>query len=769
MVLDALLGRNGFRVGFLWRFVGAALAGALLALTTYNASFRQALYQIDTAIIDGWQRFSSLDEPGGEVVVVGIDAPAIREIGRWPWGRQNLAELVNAIADAGPKSVTLDILLTEPGLYSRKRLFEVFKQNTFEAQDLLQVDPDAELVAALSRIPSAVAVAGGLRGGIDPDADYAQCMAPGIANTDAMEPYFIECLLYPQEQYWDVAYDAVTAADHDLDGVIRRSRALVAQPLENQGTGQVFEQFTAAFPVAALTACVGLDPACPALALDPADITTDVDEWGGFNLQWTQESGQAPPDTPLTTGFSFWLDFGALPSLSTYFGEGEAPPFSVVSALDVYNLEPEALARLKGKYVMVGMTRIGDIDRHTTPLAAESGTPGVVIQALAADNILTGRTLDKPAWAEPAIQAFGGLMMLLALIRFGPSALAGLSAVVVICVAAPFAFSWYAFEYRAEIILPSLPGFAALLAGLPVMLGRVSSLRRDLADAKEEAIDQASRMGVLHDMQIGSLPFEVDFTDRGVDTASICRPSKEVGGDFFELQRLADGRLFGAVGDVMGKDVHASLVSVISKAISGSVTNRTKGELGAAFVEISKEFLRLAPTDWLTDQGGFVTLVATRLDPDTGEAEFATAGADTPIVVTKEGEIRELDIPSVAPFGWLENPTFVTARLKLNPGDSVIMFTDGVTEAPEPTDDNAPPTGNIEFGYERAQIASQEAASDGADAILHLLDQRITQHLGNGEPIDDTTILVMTYQGPPEPSVSETSETEASSDQPTAT
>ncbi len=764
MVLDALLGRKGFQVGVLWRLAGVVLAAGFYLLTQPNAPLRHALYQFDTSIIDLWQRISEPDDPSGKVVVVGIDAASISEIGRWPWGRQDLAELVSAVAEGNPKSVSLDILLSEPGVYSQERLFDVFKQNSAEAHALLQVDPDARLVEALSRIPAAVAVAGAPRGGggIDPDADNAQCMNPSVINSDAMEPYFVECLLYPQSQFWDVASDAVTAADDDLDGVVRRSYAIVGQRLTDPDTGDQIDLFAAAFPVATLTACAGSDPTCPDLALHPADITTDVDVWAGYRLPWVQREGEPPPPTKLNASFSFWLDFGALPALITHTGEGEAPPHSVVSALDVYNFEPDALARIAGKHVMIGMTRVGDIDRHTTPLTAEVGTPGVVIQALAADNILTGRTIDQPAWIDRAGQAFAGLMILLAILRFGFGSVGVLSVILVVFIAAPIAFSWYAFEYRAEIAFPGLPTIAAILAGLPVFLGRVSSLRRDLADAKEDAIDQASRMGVLHDMQIGSLPFEVDFTEYGVDTASICRPSKEVGGDFFELQRLADGRLFGAVGDVMGKDVHASLVSVISKAIAGSVTNRTDGVLGDAFEEISKEFLRLAPTNWLNDQGGFVTLVATRLDAETGEAEFATAGADTPIVVSKDGEIRDLDIPSVAPFGWLENPTFVTAKLKLNPGDSVIMFTDGVTEAPESTDDKAPPTGNIEFGYERAQTAAKDAAADGAVAILHLLDQRITQHLAGGDPIDDTTILVMTYQGPP-------SATPANSDQPTET
>ncbi|MDG1211322.1 MAG: CHASE2 domain-containing protein, partial [Paracoccaceae bacterium] len=257
MVFDALLGRNGFHVGFLWRLIGAGLVAAFVLLAQESATFRQAIYQIDTSVIDRWQRLSGPDDPSGEVVVVGIDAVSIREIGRWPWGRQDLAELVNAIADANPKSVSLDILLSEPGVYSQGRLFNVFKHNVAEAQALLQIDPDAELVAALARVPSALAVAGGVRGDIDPDADNSNCMNPAVVNSDTMEAYFIECLLYPQSMYWDVAQDAVAAADHDLDGIVRRSRALVGQQLIDPNTGDALELFTAAFPVATLIACAG--------------------------------------------------------------------------------------------------------------------------------------------------------------------------------------------------------------------------------------------------------------------------------------------------------------------------------------------------------------------------------------------------------------------------------------------------------------------------------------------------------------------------------
>ena len=211
----------------------------------------------------------------------------------------------------------------------------------------MQIDPDAELVAALARVPSALAVAGGVRGDIVPDADNSNCMNPAVVNSDAMEAYFIKCFLYPQSMYWDVAQDAVAAADHELDGIVRRSRALVGQQLIDPNTGDALEFFTAAFPVATLIACAGNNGACSTLALNPADITTNVDRGEGFRLPWARTAGQEPPPTPLTTKFRFWLDSGALPALTTHYGGGEAPFNSVASALDVMSFEPDVIAALR--------------------------------------------------------------------------------------------------------------------------------------------------------------------------------------------------------------------------------------------------------------------------------------------------------------------------------------------------------------------------------------------------------------------------------------
>ncbi|MEM7270454.1 MAG: SpoIIE family protein phosphatase [Pseudomonadota bacterium] len=111
--------------------------------------------------------------------------------------------------------------------------------------------------------------------------------------------------------------------------------------------------------------------------------------------------------------------------------------------------------------------------------------------------------------------------------------------------------------------------------------------------------------------------------------------------------------------------------------------------------------------------------------------------------------MRPLDLPDKAPLGWRRDDVYDTASLTLAPGDTVVMFTDGVTEAPEPVPDDEPPRPNFEFGYERAVETVQDMAGKPAAEVLEALETRIKTHLAGGEPIDDTTILVMVYQGQP--------------------
>lgn len=712
-----------------WRLLGAALAFSVAAASVGNEAAFNTLFRLDARLIDFWQRIAVPDEPGGEVIVVGIDSAAIREKGRWPWGRADLAELVEVIAAVGPRSLTLDILLTEPGPYSEVNLMRAFRARGPEAIELLPVSPDARLAAAIASTPTTLAVAGGAARVIDDLPGLTECADPELLRTEP-RAFHVECLLFPLPLFEAAAAGLAAAfAEQDLDGVVRRARAFVGQPYL-RADGERIETFLPAIPLSALTSCAAVDPAC--VSYDPAMNFLTAE--GGRRLTLTRPDGTGPPPAPLTPSLALWLDFGALKGLGS---EGTGPA-RMVSAAALFQRDSAETARLSDRHVIVGLTRLGSIDQYTTPLAEETGAPGVLIQALAADNILTGRVLEEPRWARTAAIIYAGFAALLALIRFGGVSVTALVGFGLFSALVPFAVSWFAFTYAGLVLFAATPALAALFAGAPVIYGRVAALRRDLTEARETQAREDERMDAARKIQLGSLPFGADFSALGFETSAICRPAQEVGGDFFELFQLSDGRLFAAVGDVSGKGLEASLVTALSKSIAGAVTDRVPGPLGAAMREVSREFMRQAPTAWRRDKGGFVTLAFVRIDPLTGDAEFVAAGCDAPVVFSADGARREVALPPVAPLGWLENAEFETFRMTLRPGDTVLMFTDGVGEAETPAGDL--------FGQERAEDAVRSSVG-GAAAMVAALDAAITAHQAGRAPTDDTTILAVTWRG----------------------
>lgn len=727
-----LFGGAGVTVGFFWRFLSGVLCISLLILSLNTQLGAGLIYRLDMQIIDLWQRMAPPDRPTGKVIVVGIDKTAIRDHGRWPWDRAKLAELVEEIAKAEPTSLTLDILLTEPGPYSDLNLLRKFRANAGEVIEKRGENPDTRLANAIAQAPTALAVAGGGRNTIDEGWRQAQCADPALVDGPGARTYYVPCLLYPLAEFYNVATDAVSLGDKDTDGVVRRTRALVAQPYFDPDSQTVKEYFVKAMPLAAVTTCAKPGVTCPKMELDVKAFT----EAGGpfsptYRLPLKQD-GQTFHGPPMTNRLSFWLDFGALP---------EIVETGVVSADDILDRDAEQASRLTGKHVFLGLTRIGEIDRHTTPLANETGAPGVLIQALAADNLLSDRALNEDVWGHKMALYFGFVLAIGAVFRFGVSSLPVLASIGLILLIGPLVNSYLLFMYGQVVFKPTFYMTVTMIGASPILFGRIMAIRRDLALEEIRGARDGERINAAREIQLGSLPFDADFSELGIETGKICRPSQEVGGDFFELFQLSDGHLFAAVGDVSGKGLEASLVTSLSKSISGAVADRTAGRLGDALTQISREFIRQAPLDWRLEKGGFVTLVAARINPQTGEAEFAAAGCEPPVVVSANGERREVSLPSVAPLGWIDDAQFETSIYQMQPGDSIAMFTDGVTEAETPD--------GALFGQEKAEEIIVGAAADGAAEILKQLEDEVLRHQAGRDPTDDTTILTLTWRGGP--------------------
>ena len=185
----------------------------------------------------------------------------------------------------------------------------------------------------------------------------------------------------------------------------------------------------------------------------------------------------------MTPSLDLWLDYGALQALGPAPDAGPGP-HSTVSAAAIFQGSETEAARLRGKHVLVGLTRIGSIDQHTTPLGLASGVPGVMIQALAADNLLAGRVLSEPQWSHLLVTVFLIAVALLALARFFLSSASAMAAAGLLIVLVPIGFSWAVFESFGLIVGGATPAVGAFLAVAPVLYGRIAAIRRELADVR---------------------------------------------------------------------------------------------------------------------------------------------------------------------------------------------------------------------------------------------------------------------------------------------
>jgi len=209
-------------------------------------------------------------------------------------------------------------------------------------------------------------------------------------------------------------------------------------------------------------------------------------------------------------------------------------------------------------------------------------------------------------------------------------------------------------------------------------------------------------------------------------------PAKEVGGDFYDFFLVDDNHLAIVIADVSGKGVPAALFMVIAKTlIKNHAQNRESP--GDVFTHTNEQLCEG------NDAGLFVTAWMGILEIDTGEFVFVNAGHNPPLLKRANGS-----------FEWLKShPGFVLAgmqgvryrenRMKLDMGDLLYLYTDGVTEATD---------GNLElYGEKRLQEALNRQGKVPVRQLLVGIRQSIDHFVGDVEQFDDITMLGLEYRG----------------------
>ncbi len=262
-------------------------------------------------------------------------------------------------------------------------------------------------------------------------------------------------------------------------------------------------------------------------------------------------------------------------------------------------------------------------------------------------------------------------------------------------------------------------------------------LRRKNQQMEEE-------LAMAREFQLAFLPHKYPSFPRGVSPERsrlrFChcyRPSGSVGGDFFEILALADTQAGLFICDVMGHGVRAALVTAMIRSLVEQLKPFAL-DPGKFVTEINR-----ALTDLLhqTDTTMFASAFYAVMDVGAGLLRYANAGHPSPIRLRRDSATAEmLTFPpgSSGPvLGLLEDSAYRTAEIALSPGEMVLLYTDGVFEVPNDTDE--------EYGQERLVEAVRARAQVPANQIFDELLDEIRQYSATKEFADDVCLVAAEF------------------------
>lgn len=260
-----------------------------------------------------------------------------------------------------------------------------------------------------------------------------------------------------------------------------------------------------------------------------------------------------------------------------------------------------------------------------------------------------------------------------------------------------------------------------------------ASIAVSLAQLYEEKLELRQiehELEIASDIQRKLLPSKPPKLS-GYDIAGTYHPCHEVGGDFFDFIELPDDNLGIALGDVAGKGIPAALLMATVRTAL-----RVQAENIYAMRDVVGRVNRAVYEDTRADE--FVTLFYGVLNAEDRMLTYVNAGHNTAILV-RNGEIRHLE-PGGPPVGILPNLLAGEERLKLEPGDALMIFTDGYPDAPGATGEM--------FGEDRVRDVLRNAASQSAVEIIARLNAVVeTFSSESAESGDDRTMVVVKVEG----------------------
>jgi sigma-B regulation protein RsbU (phosphoserine phosphatase) len=275
--------------------------------------------------------------------------------------------------------------------------------------------------------------------------------------------------------------------------------------------------------------------------------------------------------------------------------------------------------------------------------------------------------------------------------------------------------------------VPFMQEDEALLAALGTHAA-IALERSQLIEAYVEKQRTDATLKLAHDIQMSLLPqtFPPFPAIPQIDLYASIQPAWEVGGDLYDFFLTDQGCIFFAIGDVAGKGVPASLFMAITRTLI-KVSARKGLQPHEILHEVNTELC------CNNDSCTFVTLFCGILDPTTGDVLYANAGHNPPLIIRPRKELVYLDNGGGIAAGVLEEATYQTQHMHLDAGDSIFLYTDGVTEAMDP---------KKEMFSEKRLIGEMESLQDhSSQEIVTTILEKITNFSKDVPQRDDITLM----------------------------
>lgn len=270
-----------------------------------------------------------------------------------------------------------------------------------------------------------------------------------------------------------------------------------------------------------------------------------------------------------------------------------------------------------------------------------------------------------------------------------------------------------------------------------------STLKKSINDLREtkeakanqnRLIDIDKELDVAKNIQSSIIPhsFKPFNDNKNFEIIGTMLPARRIGGDFFDFFPLGDHLLGFSIADVSGKGVPAALFMTMSRGLLRALGQKTS--LASECLRQLNELLVLENASSM-----FVTAFYGILDINTGELSYSNAGHNPPCIISPTGDITEIGRAQGIALGvTTEIDLFTENHVKLKTGDTLLLYTDGVTEAMNPQREL--------FGEERLTTFLSKHGTSPLATIINGLVNEVELFASGAEQADDITLLAIRYK-----------------------